>query len=100
MLTLDDIDLIEGNTTCTMREYYQSIQRAINEGLWGMQGSYGRAMMEAIKDGRCLLGAHDFTDYYGNHIPSRDQVVSGTKGSLQYVIDRMGADWADAMGSV
>ena len=100
MLTLNDIDLIEGNTTCTMREYYQSIQKAINEGLWGMQGSYGRAMMEAIEEGRCILGAKEYTDYYGNRIPSRDQVVSGTKGSLQYVIDRMGADWADQMGSV
>lgn len=100
MFTLDDIDLIEGNTTCTMREYYQSLQRAINQGAWGMQGSYGRAMMDAIKSGHCLLGVKDYTDYYGNHVPSRDQVVNGTVGSMQFVIDQMGADWADAMGSV
>lgn len=100
MLTLDDIDLIEGNTTCTMREYYQSLQRAINQGAWGMQGSYGRAMMDAIKSGHCMLGVNDHIDYYGNHIPSRDQVKEGTKGSIQFVIDQMGADWADAMGSV
>ncbi len=65
-----------------------------------MQGSYGRTMMDAIKSGHCLLGAKDYTDYWGNHIPSRDQVKEGTKGSMQFVIDNMGADWADQMGSV
>jgi hypothetical protein len=100
MLTLDDIDLIEGNTTCTTVQYYQAIQRAINQGLWSMQGSYGRTMMDAIKSGHCLLGVSDCTDYWGNHVPSRDQVVEGTVGSMQFVIDNMGADWADQMGSV
>jgi len=101
MLTLNDIELIEGDTTCTQLEYYQALQRAINAGYcWGLQGSYGRTMMDAIKSGHCLLGARDFNDYYGNHIPSRDQVVNGTVGSLQFVIDNMGADWADEMGRV
>lgn len=100
MLSLNDIDLIEGNTTCTTREYYQSIQRAINAGSWSMQGSYGRTMMDAIKSGHCLLGVRDYTDYYGNHVPSRDQVVNGTVGSMQFVIDQMGSEWADVMGSV
>jgi len=100
MISLNDIELIEGETTCTQLEYYQAIQRAINQGVWGMQGSYGRAMMDAIRSGHCLLGARDFNDYYGNHIPSRDQVKEGTKGSMQFVIDNMGADWADEMGRV
>lgn len=100
MLTLGDINTIEGNEEASEVEYYQSIQRAINQGAWGMQGSYGRAMMDAIKSGHCLLGVNDYTDYYGNHVPSRDQVVNGTVGSIQFVINQMGADWADAMGSV
>lgn len=100
MLTLNDINTIENDQDATVLEYYQAIQRAINAGSWGLQGSYGRTMMYAIKSGKCLLGVKDYTDYYGNHVPSRDQVVDGTVGSMQFVINQMGPDWADAMGSV
>jgi hypothetical protein len=97
MITLDDIDLIEGETTCTMEEYYLAIQRAINSGLWGMQGSYGRAMMDAISAGLCMLGHNRASDYYGNTIPSRDDVQAGTKGSYDFVADERGQEWADLM---
>jgi hypothetical protein len=101
MITMQDIDLIEGNTTCTQREYYQSIQRAINSGsAWSLQGSYGRAMMEAIESGACMLGTSRARDYYGSTIPSRDDVQEGTKGSRQYVVDAMGEDWAALMEGV
>ena len=95
MITTQDIDLIEGNTTCTQREYYQSIQRAINSGsAWSFQGSYGRAMMDAIAEGCCMLGTARARDYYGSTIPSRDDVQEGTKGSRGFVVDAMGEDWA------
>ena len=97
MITLDDINLLEGETTCTMEEYYLAIQRAINSGMWGLQGSYGREMMNAISAGLCLLGHNDARDYYGNHIPSRDQVQAGTKGSYDFVAAERGEDWADMM---
>lgn len=97
MITLHDIDLIEGETTCTEREYYQSMQRAINAGVWDMQGSMGRSMMEAITSGHCLLGTKEFRDYYGNPVPSRHQVQAGTKGSFEFVIDQQGQDWANDM---
>jgi hypothetical protein len=100
MITLNDIDLIEGETTCTMREYYEAIQRAINSGMWGMQGSYGRTMMEAITAGKCLLGHNEARDYYGNPIPSRDQVQAGTKGSFDYVEAESGNEWAQHMSEV
>ena len=29
-----------------------------------------------------------------------DDVEEGTKGSYEFVLDRMGADWADLVGSV
>ena len=47
MIDLQDIEMIEGDTTCTEIQYYEAIQRAINSGMWGLQGSYGRTMMEA-----------------------------------------------------
>lgn len=100
MLSLNDINTIENDQEASELEYYQAIQRAINSGSWGLQGSYGRTMMDAITSGRCMLGAKEFRDYYGNPIPSRDQVKEGTKGSMQFVIDTMGAEWADQMGRV
>ena len=97
LMILDDINNIESDEEVTREEYFQSIQRCINSGMWGMQGSFGRAMMDAIKSGYCMLGTSDASDYWGNHIPSRDQVKPGTKGSYEYVVDRMGQDWADLM---
>lgn len=79
---------------------YESTQRLINAGQWGLEGSVGRAMMDAIDSGCCLLGKNRARDYYGNFIPSRDDVVEGTKGSYQFVVDRMGRDWADWMAAL
>lgn len=97
MLALDDILTIEsgednGNT---------SMQRAINSGAaWSFQGSYGRSMMAAIEDGFCMLGRTGARDYYGNYIPSRDEVKAGTKGSKAYVAAIMGRKYANEMAKV
>lgn len=80
-LSLDELD------------YYLSVQRAINAGHWSMEGGYGRAMMAAINSGHCLLGPTAARDYWGNVIPSRDDVKEGTKGSISFVEAAMGGDW-------
>lgn len=97
---VEDIFVIEdpeGNED----DYYPSIQRAINSlSAWRFQGSMGRAMMDAIEGGACMLGHEDTTDYYGNHIPSRHQVEEGTKGSFQFVADRHGQEYAERMAAL
>ena len=100
MLTIADINNIESDEPVSEIEYFKSIQRAINSGMWGLQGSYGRTMMDAIRSGYCLLGNNTARDYYGNTIPSRTQVQEGTKGSYDFVADAMGAEWADEMAAV
>lgn len=100
MLTLNDINNIEVDEEVSELDYYRSIQRAINSGMWGLQGSYGRAMMDAISSGYCILGKTGARDYYGNYIPSRDEVKEGTKGSITFVCDRMGEDWLFEMENV
>jgi hypothetical protein len=101
MLSLDDIDVIESGESATEIEYYSAIQRAINSGsAWSFQGSYGREMMAAIESGRCLLGREGARDYWGNYIPSRDQVKAGTKGSRSYVRQAMGESWARKIAAV
>jgi hypothetical protein len=100
MLTIADINNIESDEHVSEIEYFKSIQRAINSGMWGLQGSYGRTMMDAISSGYCMLGNNAARDYYGNTIPSRTQVQEGTKGSYDFVADAMGAEWADEMAAV
>jgi hypothetical protein len=101
MFDLNDIEVIEGDAEVSELEYYASIQRAINSGsAWSFQGSYGRTMMDAIESGCCLLGKTGARDYWDNYIPSRDEVMEGTKGSISFVEDRMGGDWLFEMENV
>ena len=61
-------------------------QRLIDDGsAWRLQGSYGRAAMELIRAGRCMLGPSGHRDYYGNYVPSRREVKPGTPGSPEFV---------------
>ena len=99
-LSLKDINNIETDDSVDEVEYYTSIQRAINSGMWGLQGSYGRTMMQAISDGKCLLGLKDAKDYWGNTIPSRLQVKDGTKGSWDYVKNHNDIVWANKMAGI
>lgn len=101
-MTLSDIDVIENddNSLDNQDAYYSAIQRLINSGsAWSFQGSYGRMMMDTIESGICMLGTSPARDYWGNRIPSRDEVKAGTKGSYDYVAKRMGAEWADLMAA-
>lgn len=101
MFTLKDVINIEQDDAENFQRFF-STQRAINSGMWGMQGSYGRSMMEAINAGYCLLGPEgkDYRDYYGNTIPSRNDVKPGTKGSYEFVVKKMGQEWAQDMAAV
>jgi hypothetical protein len=94
-LSIKDINNIETEAEIDDQEYYASLQRAINGGMWSLQGSYGRAMMQAISDGWCLLGTKSFDDFYGNRIPARTEVKEGTKGSPQFVLEQRGQEWLD-----
>lgn len=96
MIELDDILAIEGEAE-TEEDYFLAIQRAINSGTWGLQGSFGRTMMAAIENGDCMLGERGARDYWGNYIPSRTEVQDGTKGSAGFVADRRGADWVQML---
>jgi hypothetical protein len=99
MLSLNDIETIE-NGAETEEDYFLSIQAAINGGAWALQGSYGRAMIDAIKGGQCLLGRAACRDYWGNTIPGRDDVKAGSVGSYDFVVKTMGQEWAETMEGV
>ena len=71
-------------------------QSLINSGMaWKLEGSIGRQCMQLINAGQCMLGKQDYRDYWGNHVPSRDQVKAGTKGSFDFVADRFGIEHAE-----
>jgi hypothetical protein len=61
------------------------LQELINSGAaWCLEGSVGRAAMDAINAGACMLGETGHRDYWGNYVPSRHEVQAGTKGSREY----------------
>lgn len=62
-----------------------NLQDMINDGsAWKLEGSIGRAAMEAIDSGACVLGHSGHHDYWGNYVPSRYEVQPGTPGSPEY----------------
>lgn len=93
---LQDYLLIDGSEDPTSElEYYSALQRQINSGLiWKMQGSAGRAAMDAIKAGYCLCGHKPAADYWGSIVPSRDDLQAGTFGTIEYVAQHHGNDYA------
>lgn len=79
----------------------EQIQRLVNTGMaWRLEGSIGRECMRAIEAGRAMLGTESRRDYYGNVVPSRYDVVAGTKGSFDFIVERVDMDHAQAMADV
>lgn len=68
---------------------FKEAQELVNSGnAWLFEGSVGRACMDAIESGAIMLGEKGIRDYYGNYVPSRYEVKSGTKGSPEFVKER------------
>jgi len=61
------------------------LQALIDSGMaWRLEGFVGRSAMDAIEAGACVLGETGHHDYWGNYVPSRYEVIPGTKGSVEY----------------
>ena len=76
-----DMDFI---LTCQINHGYDELQKFIDNGMaWTLEGSYGRAAMAALESGACVLPLKAYNDAYGNHVPSRDMLQAGTKGTLE-----------------
>jgi hypothetical protein len=60
------------------------MQDMINSGqAWQMEGSIGRAAMDLLESGACMLPLTPHSDAYGNRVPSRDMLQGGSKGTLE-----------------
>jgi hypothetical protein len=99
MNAIQAMSIIDGYDDEDNDEYYWAIQTVINAGMWSLPGRYGRAMMDAMRQGFCMLGPKPAADAYGSVIPSRDQVADISVGSYAYVERRKGHEWAQAMSS-
>jgi hypothetical protein len=63
---------------------YDKLQDYIDTGMaWKMEGAIGRAAMDALKSGACMLPTSSRKNYYGTTVPSRYQVKAGTTGSYE-----------------
>lgn len=66
-----------------------TFQGLIDSGMaWRLQGSYGRTAHDLIESGLCTLGETGHSDYYGNYVPSRHEIVPGSPGSAEFVAAR------------
>lgn len=63
---------------------FDVVQKNINTGMcWLLEGHYGREAMALLDSGACMLPKVAHRDYYGNRIPSRDDLKVGTKGTFK-----------------
>lgn len=80
-----------------VERYGLDVQDLIDSGMaWRLEGFVGRQCMAAIDSGDAILGPTGHTDYWGNYVPSRFEVVPGTKGSVEYaarIQQERGDDW-------
>jgi hypothetical protein len=61
----------------------ERMQEMINDGTcWKMEGSSGRFAMQCLESGVCMLPLEPKYDYYGNRVPSRNDLKQGTKGTF------------------
>ena len=57
-------------------------QAMINSGdCWNLEGSVGRHAANLLEIGVCMLPKKARNDYYGNRIPSREELIPGSKGT-------------------
>jgi len=75
---------VEQITELQKRYGVTDIQEQINSGLaWLMEGSVGSAAMDTLECGMCMLPLVPRKDYWGNIVPARTSLASGTKGTLE-----------------
>jgi len=61
------------------------LQNLIDNGEgWQAEGALSRAIVNALEDGRCVLGPVAHRDYNNRVVPARRDVAPGAKGSLEY----------------
>jgi hypothetical protein len=81
----DDIEAFEDGSLAE-EDVVRLFQRLIDDGtVWRLQGFYGRTAHALIQEGQCMLGPGGHRDYWGNYVPSRYEVKTGTPGSPDYV---------------
>ena len=66
----------------------EQMQDWIDKGYaWSMEGAVGREAMRGLESGLYFLPNQSFTNPYGQHIPSREEIRMGTEGSLDNAYD-------------
>jgi hypothetical protein len=62
----------------------EELQNWIDSGTaWRLEGSVGRAAMDALESGACMLPLVPHRDYWGNRVPARKELKDGTKGTYR-----------------
>ena len=51
--------------------------------VWHFEGTAGRTTMDLLELGVCYLPETNVKDYWGNRVPSRNDLKPGSKGTLK-----------------
>lgn len=79
-----EFDTDEQSIAGQMDDDTLELQKLISTGMaWKMEGFIGRSAMRALESGQCFLPNESFRDYYGNRVPSREEIKEGSKGSIE-----------------
>ena len=85
MMSMGDYSFLWDEDT-SEEDVIAGYQGLIDSGMaWRLEGHVGRTAMDMIERGICMLGPVGHRDFYGNYVPSRDEVQPGTKGSREFV---------------
>lgn len=98
-MSVNDMMIVTGNEDASSElEWALALQRQINNGtVWHFEGAVGRAAMAAIENGLVMVGEKPHSDYYQNTVPSRSMLLAGSQGTYEFVKERKGQEWADAL---
>ncbi len=79
------------------------LQQAVNAGVPWLHTSHVASldrMMAQVYRGNLLLPDSPVRNAWGNSVPTRFTVVPGSPGTVQYVADAHGADYADELDAI
>ena len=64
------------------------MQEMINSGIaFKMDGATSRYAMELLRSGACMLPLTAVVDAYGNRVPGRNELISGTLGTYENAVN-------------
>jgi len=78
-------EVLDAFDEATEDEVLDAFQALVNSGeAWRLEGHVGRTAMGLLEERLIGLGEIGHHDYFGSYVPSRHEVLAGSKGASEY----------------